>query len=61
MCKYSEKTDKNTFLYFFLYIKMTSNYYQKHKEKLWKEACRRYQNLSEEGKEKKASVSLWMQ
>ena len=39
---------------------MTNNYYQKHKEKLRKEACKRYQNLSEEEKEKskKASVLL---
>ena len=27
---------------------MTSYYYQKHREKLWKEARERYQNLSEE-------------
>ena len=26
---------------------------KKHKENLWKEACERYQNLSEEKKEKK--------
>ena len=31
---------------------MVSNYYQKHKENLWREACKRYQNLSEEEKEK---------
>ena len=31
---------------------MTPNYYQKHKEKLQKEAGKTYQNLSEEGKEK---------
>ena len=31
---------------------MTTNYYQKHKEKLRKEARERYQNLSEEKKEK---------
>ena len=39
---------------------MTNNYYQKHKEKLRKEACKRYQNLSEEEREKskKASVLL---
>ena len=44
----------------FLYIKMTNNDYQKDKEKLQKEACEIYQNLSEEEKEKrkKASVSL---
>ena len=33
---------------------MTNNYYQKHKEKLRKEACERYQNLFEEKKKKRA-------
>ena len=32
---------------------MISNYYQKHKEKLRKEAHERYQNFSEEKKEKR--------
>ena len=32
---------------------MTNNYYQKNKEKLSKEACERYQNDSEEEKNKK--------
>ena len=32
---------------------MTTNYYQNRKEKLCKEACERYQNLSEEEKMKK--------
>ena len=32
---------------------MTNNWYQKHKGKLRKEARERYQNLSEEVKEKK--------
>ena len=32
---------------------MTINYYQKHKEKLRKEARERHQNLSEEEKEKR--------
>ena len=32
---------------------MATNYCQKHKVKVWKEACERYQNLSEEEKEKK--------
>ena len=36
---------------------MVNKYYQKNKEKLQKEAHERYQNLSEEEKEKKASVS----
>ena len=31
---------------------MTNNYYQQHKERLRKEACKRYQNLSEEKKAK---------
>ena len=31
---------------------MVNKYYQKHKEKLRKEAPERYQNLSEEGKRK---------
>ena len=37
----------------FLYIKMVNRYCQKHKEKFRKEARERYQNLSEEDKEKK--------
>ena len=32
---------------------MVNNYYQKHKERLRKEARERYQNLSKEEKEKK--------
>ena len=32
---------------FFLYIKMVNNYYQKHEERLRKEAREKYQNLSE--------------
>ena len=32
---------------------MVNKYYQKHKERLWKEACERYQNLSEEEKDKR--------
>ena len=31
-------------------IHTNGKYYQKNKEKLWKEACERYQNLSEEEK-----------
>ena len=39
---------------FFFYIqKMTNKYYQKHIERLGKEARKRYQNLAEEEKEKK--------
>ena len=41
---------KNIFINFFLYIKITNNYYQKHKERLRKEAREKYQNLSEEEK-----------
>ena len=32
---------------------MTTNYYQKHKERLRKQARERYQNLSEKEKDKK--------
>ena len=32
---------------------MTNNYHQKHKERLKKEACERYQNLYEEKKRRK--------
>ena len=35
---------------------MLNKYYQKHKEKLQKEAPRRYQNLSEE---EKKDLSIW--
>ena len=38
------------FIKFLLYIKTVTNYYQKHKEKLQKEARETYQNLSEEEK-----------
>ena len=31
---------------------MTTNYYQKHMERLRKEACKKYQNLSKEEKDK---------
>ena len=40
------------FCIFFLYIKMTNDYYQKNKERLRKEARKRYQNLSQEENEK---------
>ena len=57
----------------FLHMKVTNEYHQKHKEKLWEEACEMYQNLSEDGKmaqerhqmfseeenTKKLSVSWW--
>ena len=32
---------------------MVNKYYQKNKEKLQKETCKRYQNFSEEEKDKK--------
>ena len=35
------------YIFFFLYIKIRTKYYQKNKERLQKEACERYQNLSE--------------
>ena len=38
-------------------MKMTSNYYKKNKVKLWKEACKRYQNLSEE--KEKSQKNAW--
>ena len=47
------KKIKKDSIFFFLYIKMTNNYYQKHKEQLRKEARERYQNLSKEEKDKK--------
>ena len=47
------KAYNKIFLNFFsLYIKITTNYYQKRKEKLRKEARERYQSLFEEEKEK---------
>ena len=39
--------------YLFVYIKIVNNYCQKHKERLRKEACERYQTLSEEEKDKR--------
>ena len=36
-----------------MYVKMLNKYYQKHKEKLWKEGHERYQNLFEEQKDKR--------
>ena len=38
---------------FFVYVKMVNKCYQKHNERLWKEAHERYQNLSEEEKDKR--------
>ena len=40
-------------VFFFLYIKLTFKYCQENKEKLRKELCERYQNLSEEEKDKR--------
>ena len=36
---------------------MTNRYCQKHKERLWKEAHQKYQNLSEKEKDKKQKKS----
>ena len=38
--------------FFFVYINVVNKYYQKHKENLGKEAPERYQDLSEEEKDK---------
>ena len=35
---------------------MTNKYYQENKEKLQKEVCKKYRNLSEEEKEKRFSI-----
>ena len=47
------KTNKTFFITFFLNIKVTDNYYQKHNEKLQEETHEKYQNLSEEAKNKR--------
>lgn len=47
------KLIKKNFLDIFLHIKTRSNYYQKHKLRLQKEAFERYQILSEKEKDKK--------
>ena len=52
-------TIKNIFIIFLCsYIKMVNKYYQKDKQMLRKEAHKRYQNLSEEEKEKKGEKRL---
>ena len=48
-----QKANKIFLIIFFLYIKMTNNYYQRHKERLRQEAHKRYQNLPEEKKDKR--------
>ena len=48
-----KKIKKYFLIIFFAYIKMVNKYYQKHKERLRKEARERYQNLSEEEKDKR--------
>ena len=53
-----KKTDKIFFKMFFLYIKISNNYYQKSKERLPKKARERYQNLSEEEKSKSANLLM---
>ena len=42
---------------FFLYIKMVNNYYQKHEERLRKEAREKYQNLSEKENGKRQKMT----
>ena len=42
---------------FFLYIKIAKKHYQKHKEKLQKEARERYQSFSEDEKYKKCQYA----
>ena len=37
---------------------ISAKYYQENKERLQKEVCERYQNLSKEEKEKKATIWL---
>ena len=41
------------FFFFFYVLKIKNNYYQYNKQELWKEACERYQYLSEEERDKK--------
>ena len=49
----NKKPDKIYIYIFFLYIKMTNNYFQKNKKNFQKETRERYQNLSKEEKDKK--------
>ena len=42
---------------FFYIWKLQNNYYQRHKEKLQKEACERYQNLSDKEKNKRQNTA----
>ena len=37
---------------------MTNNYYQKHKVRLRKEACKKYQNFSEKEKKPKKDIKI---
>ena len=54
MKKILMKKIKNYFLQTILvYIKMVNKYYQKHKQKWQEKALERYQNLSEEEKDKR--------
>ena len=52
--KNANKTNEKLFfnILCFVYMKMANKYYQKHKEKLRKEARERYQNLSEKKRKK---------
>ena len=56
MKRISIKKVKNKILIYkicFLSIKIVNDYYQKHKERFRKEACKKYQNLSEGEKNKR--------
>ena len=53
MFKAFKKTKKISCTIFFQYIKKTNNYYQKYKERLWKEARSKYQKLYEAKKGEK--------
>ena len=49
----SDEENQNLIKIFFVYIKMVNMYYQTHKERLRKETRERYQNFSEEEKDKR--------
>ena len=55
LCNSYFKVSILNFMIFFLYIKMANEYYQKHKERLWKEAQERYQNQIKKKKKKTKS------
>ena len=49
-----QKTNKILFIVFCIFTKQQNKHYQKHKERLQKEARERYQNFTKEKKIKKA-------